>query len=78
MINTDDYFTLTADDEVGVMINNLGGTSNLELAVMANDTIRYLGMLTVFVTLHEKNWAHVLKFSHIFGFQNEITLVQKI
>ena len=46
MINTDNYFALTAGDEVGVVINNLGGTSNLELAVMANDTIRYLGMLT--------------------------------
>ena len=44
MISTDNYFTLTAGDEVGVVINNLGGTSNLELAVMANDTIRYLGV----------------------------------
>ena len=44
MMNTDDYFTLAAGDEVGVVINNLGGTSNLELAVMANDAIRYLGM----------------------------------
>ena len=56
MMNTDDYFTLTGDDEVGVVINNLGGTSNLELAVMANDTIRYLGMLAVFVI----NWDHIL------------------
>jgi len=46
MINADEYFTLTASDEVGVVINNLGGTSNLELAVMANDTIRYLGAIT--------------------------------
>lgn len=51
MINTDDYVTLTAGDEVGVVINNLGGTSNLELAVMANDTIRYLGMLAVICDL---------------------------
>lgn len=43
----EDYFSLTADDEVGVVINNLGGTSNLELSVMANDTIRYLGVLAV-------------------------------
>ena len=47
MMNTDDYFTLTDGDEVGVVINNLGGTSNLELAVMANDVIRYLGELTI-------------------------------
>lgn len=51
MINTDDYVTLTAGDEVGVVINNLGGTSNLELTVMANDTIRYLGMLAVICDL---------------------------
>lgn len=44
MTNTSGYFTITADDAVGVVVNNLGGTSNLELAVMANDTIRYLGM----------------------------------
>ena len=56
MTNTDDYFTLTAGDEVGVVINNLGGTSNLELAVMANDTIRYLGMLTV---IHLYTWCIV-------------------
>lgn len=43
MMNTDDYCTISSGDEVGVVINNLGGTSNLELAVMANDTIRYLG-----------------------------------
>lgn len=46
MMNTDDYFTFTDGDEVGVVINNLGGTSNLELAVMANDVIRYLSELT--------------------------------
>ena len=47
MMNTDDYCSISTDDEVGVVINNLGGTSNLELAVMANDTIRYLGKLTI-------------------------------
>ena len=52
MINADDYCSISTDDEVGVVINNLGGTSNLELAVMANDTIRYLGKLTITHNLH--------------------------
>ena len=52
MMNTDDYCSISTDDEVGVVINNLGGTSNLELAVMANDTIRYLGKLTITRNLH--------------------------
>ena len=46
-MNTDDYCSISTSDEVGVVINNLGGTSNLELAVMANDTIRYLGKLII-------------------------------
>ena len=31
-----------------MVINNLGGMSNLELAVMANATIRYLGVSVVY------------------------------
>ena len=51
-MNTDDYCTISTGDEVGVVINNLGGTSNVELAVMANDTIRYLGELTITYNFH--------------------------
>ncbi len=29
--------------KIALIVNNLGGTSNLELAVMANAAIRYLG-----------------------------------
>ena len=47
MTTTDNYFPLHPSDEVGVVINNLGGTSNLELAVMANATIRYLGVSVI-------------------------------
>ena len=30
--------------EVVLVVNNLGGTSNLELSIMTNAAIRYLGM----------------------------------
>ncbi len=32
-----------AGEEVCLVVNNLGGTSNLELSIMAGSTIRYLG-----------------------------------
>lgn len=32
--------------KIALIVNNLGGTSNLELAVMANAAIRYLGEYT--------------------------------
>ena len=37
----DDVFI--AGMSVALLVNNLGGTSNLELLVMANAAIRYLG-----------------------------------
>lgn len=30
--------------EVVLVVNNLGGTSNLELSIVTNSAIRYLGM----------------------------------
>ena len=35
---------LLAGDKVGVIVNNLGGTSNLEMGVLINDTVRHLGV----------------------------------
>ena len=34
-------------DKIGLVLNNLGGTSNLEMGILANDAVRYLGMLSV-------------------------------
>ena len=34
----------TAGMEVALVVNNLGGTSNLELSIMTNAAIRYLGI----------------------------------
>jgi dihydroxyacetone kinase len=36
------YFSLEKGDKIGLVVNNLGGTSNLEMGILANDTIRYL------------------------------------
>ena len=37
------YTSLSLDMEVALVVNNLGGTSNLELSIMTNASIRYLG-----------------------------------
>ena len=34
---------LSSGMEVALVVNNLGGTSNLELSIMTNAAIRYLG-----------------------------------
>ena len=35
---------------MGVVVNNLGGTSNLEMGVVTNDAVRHLGMTLEFMT----------------------------
>ena len=42
--------------EVALVVNNLGGTSNLELSIMANGAIRYLGRWLYIMM----SWARVL------------------
>ena len=35
---------------MGVVVNNLGGTSNLEMGVVTNDAVRHLGTTLAFMT----------------------------
>ena len=37
------HFILGTGTEIVLVVNNLGGTSNLELCIMTNAAIRYLG-----------------------------------
>ena len=44
MLGTGPLALPTAGMEVALVVNNLGGTSNLELSIMTNAAIRYLGI----------------------------------
>ena len=39
------YMHIYAGDSVALMVNNLGGTSVLELNILANEAVNYLGKL---------------------------------
>ena len=42
--NNASRLSVAPGDSVAVVINNLGGTSYLELSIVARDTVAYLGM----------------------------------
>jgi dihydroxyacetone kinase len=44
-VNSQSYLSLTAGDQVAVVVNNLGGTSRLEMSIIARAVIQYLGEL---------------------------------
>ncbi len=57
---------------VALVVNNLGGTSNLELYIMANSAIRYLGEIPSTATLipapihyHPHTCSHALPTSYL-------------
>jgi len=46
-INYSHPITFAIGMKVALVVNNLGGTSNLELAVVANSAIKYLGKIYI-------------------------------
>jgi dihydroxyacetone kinase len=42
LVNSQSYLSLTAGDQVAVVVNNLGGTSRLEMSIIARAVIQYL------------------------------------
>jgi dihydroxyacetone kinase len=43
LMSSQSYLSLTAGDQVAVVVNNLGGTSRLEMSIVARAVIQYLG-----------------------------------